>query len=627
MRLRVLALLAAAPLLAATPASADTSGHVSNVTVDNAGHVTLTLTAPGLPSGAGLDPTGVRLLVDGHAVPATAAAAATRQVPGERVTAMLVVDTSGSMRGAGIVDARTAAQEFLAAVPKTVNVGLETFSDSPRLITPPSLDRAQVLAPLPGLRASGKTALYDALAAAAAAAGQTGLRRLVVVSDGADTASHTRLADVIATLVKAHVAAEVVGLNTRAADNTVLQQIAQRTGGRFVVAGDGASLAAALRSSARSYATAVTVHASVPTALWGIKRHLRVVVQSSAGTVIAGLTTSIGAVALPAPTSNIRNTSRATLWEGLLAIAVALLIGSVALFGGDAGSRRRVRRIVDHYSMTAEAKSKTSDSIRRTALDLADRLARSRGWNDRLNTKLVRAGLSLTPSEWLLLQVGIAFVSALLFILFGMSPVLAALVGVIVGPIIGHLFLGFRFSRRRAAFIAALPDTLQLIAGSLLAGYSLAQSLDGIVNQGAQPVAGELGRALAESRLGIPIERTLEHVAERMDSEDFRWVVLAIQIQHKVGGNLAEVLLTVAQTMRERVQLQRHVRALSAEGRLSAYILVGLPVFFTLYLFTARREYLQPLYTTKLGIVMIAFAGILLTIGTIVMKKMVKVEA
>jgi tight adherence protein B len=167
---------------------------------------------------------------------------------------------------------------------------------------------------------------------------------------------------------------------------------------------------------------------------------------------------------------------------------------------------------------------------------------------------------------------------------------------------------------------------LQLIAGTLSAGYSLGQSLDGVVTEGSQPVAGEFGRALAESRLGVPIESTLEGIAERMNSEDFRWIVLAIQIQHQVGGNLAEVLLTVAATMRERVQLHRHVRALSAEGRLSAYILVGLPILFAMYLFMARREYIHLLYSTKVGLAMIALGGVLIVTGSLVMKKMVRVE-
>jgi tight adherence protein B len=240
--------------------------------------------------------------------------------------------------------------------------------------------------------------------------------------------------------------------------------------------------------------------------------------------------------------------------------------------------------------------------------------------------KLTRAGISLAPSEWLLAQAGIAFATALLFVLLGMNPVIAVILAVVVGPLLGHLFLSVRASRRRAAFVAALPDTLQLVSGSLSAGYSLAQSLNGVVDQGEQPIAGEFGRALAESRLGVPIEKTLEGVAERMDSEDFRWVVLAIQIQHKVGGNLAEVLMTVANTMRERVQLHRHVRALSAEGRLSAYILGGLPVLFALYLFAARGEYLRPLYTTKPGVAMIVTAFVLFALGAFTMKKMVKVE-
>jgi tight adherence protein B len=462
--------------------------------------------------------------------------------------------------------------------------------------------------------------------AAADAAGQSGLRRLVVISDGHDTASHAGLATTVNTLANQHVSAEVVGLNTGAADNSVLQRVATQTAGRFVLAGDGASLAAALRSSARSYATAVSMRAAVPPALWGSDRLLVVTAASSAGSVRAAATMSIGALQA-ARTMDAGPASKRLLWGGLLAIATAIALGSAALLSSDLRNRRRARRLVDSYSMTLQTRSQGgATSITRAALELADRVSRSRGLHDRLLTRLMRAGVSLTPSEWLLLQAGLAFVTALLFLLFGMSPIIAVVASIGVGPILGHLFLGFRFSRRRAAFVGALPDTLQLIAGSLSAGYSLAQSLDGVVGQGEQPIAGEFGRALAESRLGVPIERTLEHVAERMDSEDFRWVVLAIQIQHKVGGNLAEVLLTVAQTMRERVQLHRHVRALSAEGRLSAYILGGLPVLFTLYLATARGGYLQPLYTTHMGVAMIVTALALFSIGALVMKKMVKVE-
>ena len=125
-----------------------------------------------------------------------------------------------------------------------------------------------------------------------------------------------------------------------------------------------------------------------------------------------------------------------------------------------------------------------------------------------------------------------------------------------------------------------LADTLQLMSGSLSAGLSLAQSIDTIVREGSEPIPSEFRRVVIETRLGVTLEDSLEGVAERMESRDFGWVVMAIRIQRKVGGNLAELLLTVAATLREREYLRRHVAALSAEGRLSGYVLGGLPPLF-----------------------------------------------
>jgi tight adherence protein B len=165
-----------------------------------------------------------------------------------------------------------------------------------------------------------------------------------------------------------------------------------------------------------------------------------------------------------------------------------------------------------------------------------------------------------------------------------------------------------------------------MTAGSLSAGYSLAQGLDGLVREGSEPMATEIGRALAESRLGVPVENTLQGVADRMGSKDFSWVVMAIRVQREVGGNLGGVLTTVSATMRERAMLRRHVRGLSAEGRLSAYILLGMPVLLVTYMFTLRREYLEPMYTTALGLLLILAALVLMSIGSFVMSRIVKVE-
>jgi tight adherence protein B len=181
-------------------------------------------------------------------------------------------------------------------------------------------------------------------------------------------------------------------------------------------------------------------------------------------------------------------------------------------------------------------------------------------------------------------------------------------------------------SRRTSAFLALLPDTLQMIAGSLSAGFSMPQAMDTVVREGQQPITGEFNRALVEARLGVPIEEALDGVAQRMKSQDFGWVVMAIKIQREVGGNLAELLTTVAATLRERERLRRQVKALSAEGRLSAWILGLLPPVFSLYLVLTRPDYLKPLWTTAMGLFFVGLGVILLTVGTLWMRKAVTVE-
>lgn len=619
---------AVAVTIAPIAASASSGARLDAVTVSG-GTVTASLSAPGLPPGAGLDPGSVVVRIAGHRVAATAAQADVQQVAGTPVTAMLLVDTSGSMRGAGLSSARTALADFESAVPADIPVGLITFASAPHLALRPTTDRAALRAALAHLSAGGETALYDALAAAARAVASADPARVVVVSDGADTVSRTSLKSALSKLRGEHVSAEVVGLHTREADNAVLRSIADATGGRFVRAADGAALVDVLRSSARSYATKLLVRAKLPSGLTG-SQPLVVTVDSSAGRLTAGTTLKFAAAVTPAqPSAGDSVTSpRQLLLIGLVAVALSLVLGLFALFGDDTLGRRRMKRLLGRYTAKAPEPVRYSEAstVARTALDLADRVAKSRGLEERLTHRLERAAVSLTPSEWLLLQAGVAVGGVLLFVLFGLNPVLAVVFGLVTGPALCHVYLGMRATRRRNAFVAMLPDTLQLLAGSLSAGYSLAQAMNGVVQEGSQPVAGEIGRALAESRLGVPIERTLDHVAERMQSEDFRWVVLAIQIQRQVGGSLSDVLLTVAHTMRERVQLRRHVKALSAEGRLSAYILIGLPIFLTVYMVTMRRAYIHPLYSTRFGLVMIGVGTVLMGIGSFVMKKMATVE-
>src|SRR5262249_47225392 len=159
-----------------------------------------------------------------------------------------------------------------------------------------------------------------------------------------------------------------------------------------------------------------------------------------------------------------------------------------------------------------------------------------------------------------------------------------------------------RIDARRRAFAAGLPDALQLIIGSLRSGFSLSQAVQAMAQEVGEPLRTEFGRALAETRLGIELEDALSRMAKRVGSADLEWVVIAIRVQREVGGNLAEVLTRTVETMREREAIRGEVRSLAAEGKLSAYILIGLPILIGLYMALVRRDYVSLLVTEPLGI-------------------------
>jgi tight adherence protein B len=203
---------------------------------------------------------------------------------------------------------------------------------------------------------------------------------------------------------------------------------------------------------------------------------------------------------------------------------------------------------------------------------------------------------------------------------------LLGFLGLLLGAVVPWLYLKWRHGRRLNAFNGQLAQTLGLMAGGLQAGLSLPQAVDTVVREGHEPMAGELRRALVEQRLGVDITDALSSVGDRMDSEDFGWVVMAIRIQREVGGNLAEILHTVSDTLREREYLRRQVKALSAEGRLSGYILVGLPPLIFVYMLMSNRDYVSVLYTTGMGYAMLAAAVALLCIGSWAMAKLATVK-
>jgi len=237
---------------------------------------------------------------------------------------------------------------------------------------------------------------------------------------------------------------------------------------------------------------------------------------------------------------------------------------------------------------------------------------------------LDRAGLKMGPAEFIILVGAGALVALALGLLAGGPVAGIMLAGLAVAAAVAAVTI--RSDRRKAAFAEQLDDILALLASNLRAGHSLPQALDSLTGDIEEPASSEIIRAVTQVRVGRDLTEALSDVAERMDSDDFRWITQAIAIHRQVGGNLAEVLDTVANTIRERGQVRRQVSSLSAEGRLSAYVLIALPFFVVLFLSLVNPGYLAVFTATTIGWVMLAVAAVLLVVGIFWLRATVKVE-
>jgi len=257
-------------------------------------------------------------------------------------------------------------------------------------------------------------------------------------------------------------------------------------------------------------------------------------------------------------------------------------------------------------------------------VEMTEQLVRSRGWEERFAAQLDRAGMKLRPSEWVLLRLGVAVGLALLFLV--LLGGLGFFLGLLLGVLATAAYHRNRARRREDKFASLLPDAIQMVIGSLRSGFSLQQAFEAMVKESTDPLAGEFSRVITESRLGMELEEALDRAARRMNNKDLAWTVIAIRVQREVGGNLAEVLSNTITTIRERELLRGHVRSLSAEGRLSAWILLSLPILLGAFMFIARRDYVAPLVTDPRGMVLLIGGVVLVAIGGFWLSRVVRVE-
>lgn len=204
--------------------------------------------------------------------------------------------------------------------------------------------------------------------------------------------------------------------------------------------------------------------------------------------------------------------------------------------------------------------------------------------------------------------------------------ILLAVLFAIAVPLVTRVWLGMRVSGRQRAFADQLEDSLQLLSSSLRAGHSMLQALNSVAREAESPTSEEFTRIINQTRIGREVGDALTETAERMQSEDFSWVTQAIAINREVGGNLAEVLDAVGATIRERGQIRRQVKALAAEGKMSAYVLMVLPVGIAGFLSVTNPSYLAPLASSLIGYCLIGVSVVMFIVGGLWLRKVISIK-
>jgi len=615
----------------ATAAQADPRLTISSVRQE-AGFVEFYLSGTELPAQGRLDASTLTASVGGQTLPLTAGQISQSQGRSLRRSTALVIDTSGSMKDA-MSGARAAALAFLDALPSDVQVTIVTAGAPSVVALRPTADRQKARDAVNALRENGETALYDAVVSAAGLIKSgTDERRIVVLSDGADTAS-TATYDA-ARQAAGDIPIDTIAFKTAETAGKVLADLSTATHGRSFQASDTTALKGVFAQAAGAFSAQLLVRVTVPPALQG--KEAKLLLQATVGD--AKVSTDLTVTFIPDTQAKTPLTGTVSpgvpmwlqlvllgvIFVGLLAVGV-LAVGPLV----NSGARRRRLAQVEQFAAAPRAappQPEAESPIAQAALQMSQQVMKQANVESRLARQLDRAGMRLRPHEWLLLRTVIFIVCVLLGALLLPKWYLGALLGAIVGLSSTALYHRLRAGRRLNAFADQLPDALQLVVGSLRSGFSLTQSVDAMTRELGDPIQTEFGRALGETRLGVDIEDALDRVAVRMKNKDLAFVVVAIRVQREIGGNLAEVLTTTVNTMRERATLQRQVRALSAEGRLSAYILIALPFGVLGYMLMTKGNYLLPLIQSTTGLAMAAFGIVEVIVGTFWMLKVVKVE-
>ncbi|HZR92318.1 MAG TPA: type II secretion system F family protein [Gaiellaceae bacterium] len=544
---------------------------------------------------------------------------------GRSANIALLIDRSRSMKGQSFANAIAAARTFLDAKPAQDSVSIIGFGSTAvqfsGFSTSPT-DADTTLRTLDVDRRSG-TALYDAVRLASASlAPRTGAHVILLVTDGKDVSSKATLEQAVEAAHRARVSVYPIGIESPQFTPDALQAIARRTGGAYHGAAKTnlvavySRLADELKRTWRiEYLTAArpgdTVSVTASAAGQGE--------ASWTGKLIDVGTVSTGRSALPSSAF----TTQGTIILGLLvALLVTAAVGMLFRKSRSEEMRRRIRpHIVADAKQKAKPKRDRTSALKALFQATEHVLGRTRQWSS-LQRLLERGDMPLKTVEfaYIILGSGLVvgfFVSAL------SAGTLMTLASFVLGALAPVGYVWRRARKRLNAFDEQLPDILMSVAASLKAGHSFKQGIQTIVEEAQEPAKKEFKRVLAEAQLGRPLEDALSEMADRLGSKNFSFIVTAVNVQNQVGGSLAGLFDMVADTVRQRQSFARKIKALTAMGRASAYVLIALPVFLAALLSLMNHKYMAPLFTTSAGHKLILVGLVMMGIGSVILRRIV----
>ena len=558
-------------------------------------------------------------------------------LPTNDLAVVLIIDTSGSMKGDAILAARRAAASFVSAMPADARLAVVGFGSVAKVHSPFTTDRAKTGAALASLRVRGQTALHDALIAGSKLFGDPalppGVRRVIVVlSDGGDTASKATLGDASRALSAAGVSLSAIALATRESDTAALKLLTSSAGGAMAPAADPSALKGVFDGVANSvlrqyrvrWTSAARGTADVTLQLesggrtWRTVKAVPFPTPPSAPPASALPSLSPTSVPVPAPTRPKIATAengRRWLYTGLGAGFLSVLLGFGVVLWPRPPRRRLATELGVRQRNEVSGFSKGLISATRS-------LFKRHGRGHRLAALLERAGMAMDAPTATVLAGAVSLCGIALGLVLG-GGTLALVLGVF-GPVLGFLLLKSRADRRSAKFRDQFEACLQVIINSLKSGYGVSQAIDTVARETEAPASEEFRRIMAETSLGMDQIRSLEACAQRTGCDELLWVAESMEVNRDAGGNLADVLSGVMATIRSRVRLARQVHAISAEGRVSAQILLAMPAVVFLIQVMFNRSSFRLLFH-GIGLLMLVGGAVSMAIGYLWTRRIVHI--